>query len=345
VRPFDFVRAGSIEEALEFLQGSDGTGKNGSRPLAGGTDLLTLMKADLYAPERLIDIKRLAALDNRIEEDATGLTIGALTTLAQIEEDPRVRDRVPALAEAAALAATPQLRHMATIGGNLLQRPRCWYFRNPRISCWLKGGSDCPARPGENQRHALFDLSPCVAVHPSDPATALVALDASVRLRGAGGEREMPVAEFFAPPTDRRRTETVIEDDELIVSLHIPTVAPGARNTYFKAMDRKIWAFALVGVAALVQLDGRRIANARVVLGGVAPVPWQAKAAERILNGVDVSDDVITRAAEAALEGAQPLAHNGYKIPLIKALVRRALQELTSGVDDQGTVEIPFGIR
>jgi xanthine dehydrogenase YagS FAD-binding subunit len=282
------------------------------------------MKADLYTPERLIDIKRLAELDNRIEEGPNGLTIGALTTLAQLEEDPRVRANCPALAEAASLAATPQLRNMATIGGNLLQRPRCWYYRNPRISCWLKGGENCPARPGENQLHALFDVSPCVAVHPSDPATALVALDASVRLRGAQGDRELPLAEFFAPPTDDRRTENVVRGDELIVSLHIP-MTPGTRSTYLKAMDRKVWAFALVGVAAVGRMDGNRIEDTRIVLGGVAPVPWRAEAAERVLNGVDVSDDLIARAAEVALDVASPLAHNGYKIPLAKALVRRAL--------------------
>jgi xanthine dehydrogenase YagS FAD-binding subunit len=330
VRPFDFARAGSIEEALDLLQESDGASESGSRVLAGGTDLLTLMKADLYAPRRLVDIKRLAELDNRIDEDPAGLTIGALTTLAQLEKDPRVLALCPALAEAAALAASPQLRHMATIGGNVLQRPRCWYFRNPRISCWLKGSDDCPARLGENQLHTLFDVSPCVAVHPSDPATALVALDASLRLRGAWGERDLPLADFFAPPTDNRRTETVIRGDELIVSLHIPTATPGALSTYLKAMDRKVWAFALVGVAAVVQLDGSRIGDARIVLGGVAPVPWRAEAAERILAGAEVSDEVITRAAEAALEGAQPLAHNGYKVPLATALVRRALTALTA---------------
>ena len=159
-----------------------------------------------------------------------------------------------------------------------------------------------------------------------------MALDASLRLRGARGERDLPLADFFAPPTDNRRTETVIRSDELIVSLHIPTATPGALSTYLKAMDRKVWAFALVGVAAVVQLDGSRIGDARIVLGGVAPVPWRAEAAERILAGAEVSDEVITRAAEAALEGAQPLAHNGYKVPLAMALVRRALQELTSGV-------------
>ncbi len=303
MRPFDFARPGSIAEAVGLLGTSGTDGFDEPRALAGGTDLLTLMKADLYAPQRLDDIKRLVDLDHRIEESPDAQTIGPLTTLAQIEEDPRVRSNCPALADAAALAATPQLRHMATIGGNLLQRPRCWYFRNPRVSCWLKGSDDCPARPGENQLHALFDVSPCVAVHPSDPATALVALDTSVQLRGAQGERDLPLAEFFAPPTDDRRTETVIRGDELIVSLHIP-VAQGTRSTYLKAMDRKVWAFALVSVAAVVRMDGSRIEDARIVLGGVAPVPWGSEAAERVLNGADVSEDLIANSAEAALEGA-----------------------------------------
>jgi xanthine dehydrogenase YagS FAD-binding subunit len=330
VRPFDFARPGSIDEALALMAEPRGVRASGSRPLAGGTDLLTLMKADLYAPERLVDIKRLAELDNRIEEEPAGLTLGALTTLAQLEEDPRVRARCPALAEAAALAATPQLRHMATIGGNLLQRPRCWYFRNPRIPCWLKGGDDCPARAGENQLHALFDVSPCVAVHPSDLATALVALEASLRLRGASGVRELQVAELFAPPTDDRRTETVIQPDELIVSVHIPTAAAAAPSTYLKAMDRKVWAFALVSVAAVIVWDDRRIDGARIVLGGVAPVPWRAEPAERVLCGSEATAEVISQAAEAALDGARPLAHNGYKLALAKALVRRALTELST---------------
>lgn len=330
MRPFDFTRPSSIDEAVAMLEPLDAGHTIGTRPLAGGTDLLTLMKADLYAPERLIDIKRLADLDNRIEEGPDGLTIGALTTLAQLEEDPRVRMHCPALAEAAALAATPQLRHMATIGGNLLQRPRCWYFRNSRISCWLKGGDDCPARDGENQLHALFDVSPCVAVHPSDPATALVALDATVRLHGADGERELSLADFFAPPADDRRTETIIRGDELIVSLRIPAEASGTRSTYLKAMDRKVWAFALVGVAAVIRMDEGHIADARIVLGGVAPVPWRAESAERVLTGTEMSDQVIARAADAALDGAQQLSRNGYKIPLAKALVRRALTTLTA---------------
>jgi xanthine dehydrogenase YagS FAD-binding subunit len=277
----------------------------------------------------LIDIKRIEQLHNRVELLPEGLSIGALTTLAQIEEHPFIRARYPSLAEAAALAATPQLRQMATIGGNVLQRPRCWYFRNPRVHCWLKGGEECQARDGENQRHALFDVSPCVAVHPSDLATALVALDASIRLRGPRGERELPLTAYFAPPEDERRTETIIAGDELIVSLHIPP-RDGARCTYLKAMDRKVWAFALVSVAAVLRRDSDGVDHARLVLGGVAPIPWRAESAERLLLGTEPDEEIIAQAADAALDGAHPLAHNAYKIPLAKALVRRALTALTS---------------
>jgi xanthine dehydrogenase YagS FAD-binding subunit len=325
---FAYASPRSIDDAIALLAAS--TANGGARPLAGGTDLLTLMNADLAAPERLIDIKRMAELDDRIEDGPDGLTIGALATLAELEDDPLVRAVAPALAEAAGLAASPQLRNMATIGGNLLQRPRCWYFRNPHISCWLKGGADCPARSGENQLHALFDVSPCVAVHPSDPAVALLALDAVVRLRGRDGERDWPIADFFAPPTDGRRVETIIGPDELIVAIRIPPPAEGMRSAYHKAMERNVWAFALVSVAAAARIDGGRIADCRLALGGVAPVPWRAEPAERLLTGAPPTDATIAQAADAALAAATPLAHNGYKLPLARALIRRTLSEVTT---------------
>jgi xanthine dehydrogenase YagS FAD-binding subunit len=321
MRPFDYASAATLDEAIAFLAGEN----HGSRPLAGGTDLLTLMKADIAAPSRLIDIKRVIELDDRIEMEADGLAIGALATLAQIEDDPLVREIVPALAEAAAVAATPQLRNMATIGGNLLQRPRCWYFRNPHVACWLKGGEECPAHDGENQLHALFGGGPCYAVHPSDLATALAALDARVQLRGRHGARTLPLERFFALPVVEQRTENLLEQNELVVEVLIPHQPTGARSTYLKAMDRKVWAFALVGAAAMVAVDGDRITDARVVLGGVAPIPWRRQAAEQILIGAEASPDLFARAADAALADAAPLSRNDYKIPLARTLVRRAL--------------------
>lgn len=318
MKPFAYASPRSLDDAVALLT-SDGDAKF----LAGGTDLLTLLKADLLEPSQLVDIKRLAELDDDISLSGHTLRIGALATLSDLETHPLIAAHAPALAEAAALAATPQLRNMATIGGNLLQRPRCWYFRDSEIPCWLKGGDDCPARTGENQHHAIFDLSPCVAVHPSDPASALLAHDAEVEIRGASGSRILPLAELFAPPTEDRRIETTLRPGEIITALTLPAAA--GHSTYLKAMDRKTWAFALVGVAARMKQDGGRIAEARVVLSGVANVPWRATGAEQVLVGQAPNSKLLTAAADAALSGVEPLSKNGYKVPIAHTLVRRAL--------------------
>jgi len=293
--------------------------------LAGGTDLLTLMKADVASPERLVDVKQLPELTARIADLPEGLVMEALTTLAEIETSSVVQGRYTALAQAAGLAATPQLRNMATIGGNLLQRPRCWYFRSPHYQCWLKGSDACPAKDGENQQHAIFGDGPCYAVHPSDPAVALLALDAEVQLRGRGGERMVALADFFTSPTNEHRTETVMERDEILLFIRVPRLPDGITSVYLKAMDRKVWEFALVSVAVAMRLDGGAIADARVVLGGVANVPWRAHAAEHLLVGAQANEETFTNAADAAMASAQSLAKNGYKVPLAKGLIRRAL--------------------
>jgi xanthine dehydrogenase YagS FAD-binding subunit len=322
MQPCDYLRPETTADVLRLLDRE-------TRPLAGGTDLLPLMKEELFAPARLIDIKRLADLDREIRYEVDSLAIGALTTLAEIEESDLILGHAPALAEAAALAASPQIRNMATIGGNLLQRPRCWYFRDREVPCWLKGGNDCPAATGENRSHAIFDESVCQAVHPSDLATALLSLDASVELRGPVGNRTVLLERFFAPPTDDRRVETMLEPDELVRCIHIP-IRPGARGVYLKAMERKTWAFALVGVAVRLELDGSEIRDARVVLGGVAPVPHRAHGAESVLAGNAPHRELFELAAEAALAGSRPLAHNAYKIPLAKTLIVRALEAAAS---------------
>lgn len=327
MRPFAYERAGSVGAALGLL-GRDGA----VRPLAGGTDLLTLLKTGLVEPERLVDLKRAADLPRGVREtDDGGLEIGALVPLADLERSPLIRERATALAQAVALAATPQLRNMATLGGNLLQRPRCWYFRDPRIPCWLKGGADCPAREGQNQLHAIFPADPCVAVHPSDPATALVALDASVRVGGPGGERSVPIEDFFVTPTEARRLETVLADDELVLAVRLPPASNGSRSSYAKAMDRKVWAFALVAAAARLRVADGRVVEARLALGGVAIAPHRARAAEQALTGQAATEATLARAAELAVEGARPLAHNGYKLPLVRGLVQQVLGGTVSG--------------
>ncbi|MGI8642541.1 MAG: FAD binding domain-containing protein, partial [Thermomicrobiales bacterium] len=206
-----------------------------------------------------------------------------------------------------------------------------WYFRNNLIDCWLKGGEECPARGGENQLHALFATGPCVAVHPSDLASSLVALDATIQVRGSNGDRTIPASEFFSQPKDGRRRETTLGEDELVLSVTVPPLADGARNTYLKAMDRKVWAFALVGVAVSLHEEDGKIAAAHVVLGGVAPVPWRCPDAEQVLNGASPSPELFSRAADAALQGAKPMAHNSYKVPLAKGLVKQALERVISG--------------
>jgi xanthine dehydrogenase YagS FAD-binding subunit len=325
MKSFAYSRARTLDEAMGLLGPK-------VRALAGGTDLLTLMKADLERPERLVDIKRLAGLSHHVEESADGLVIGSLATLSDLAAHQAVRSRYRALAQSAEAAATPQLRNMATAGGNLLQRPRCWYFRNARIPCWLKGkgqgGEDCPAREGENREHALFGDTPCVAVHPSDPANALLAFDADVRLVGPQGPRSLSLEAFLRLPTDGRRVETSLADGELLAAIRLPPHPNETQSVYLKAMDRKVWGFALVSVAAVMRLAGPQIAHARLVLGGVAPIPWRAKAAEAALVGRAASPALFDHAAELALAGAQALRHNGYKIPLARALVRRALGEL-----------------
>ena len=327
MKPFEYSRPASMPEVFALLDQKAG----GTRILAGGTDLLTLMKAGIDTPGHLLDIKRLDGLSHEIEETPQGIGLGALASLAAIETHASIQQRYTLLAEAAALAATPQLRNMATLGGNLLQRPRCWYFRNPHFHCWLKGGDGCPAAEGQNQLHALFGGGPCYAVHPSDLAPALLALDAGVRLGGSTGERQVSVAELFALPEDELRHEVKIAEDEILLSVHLPPLPEGTRSTYLKAMDRKTWSFALVGVAAVLRMEGPRVAAARLALSGVAPIPWRATAAEQVLVAGDLSEERITQAAEQALIGAIPLAHNAYKIPLAKHLIRRAIVKLAEG--------------
>lgn len=320
MRPFDYARLESADEIVAELN-------TATRPYAGGTDLLTRMKLDITFPERLIDIKA-ARLPSGIKKTDEGLSIGALTTLTEIEMSSLLRTNYPLLVEAAAQAATPQLRNRATFGGNLLQRPRCWYYRSSHVNCWLKGGEGCPAKEGRNEHHALFGGDPCYAVHPSDLAPGLMALDATVTLRGSNGERTLALAEFYALPEDSRRQETVVADDELVLSVDLPALAEGSGSTYLKAMDRKVWAFALVSVAAVLRLENGAIADARLVLGGVAPVPWRLKGVEGELLGQEPSEALFARAAEVALAAAEPLEHNAYKVPLAKSLLRRALSNL-----------------
>lgn len=320
MKRFAHVNVYDLREALNWLA-------DGAKPIAGGTDLLSEMKERIIAPQRLVNLKAIPKLAEIHYSEKGGLRLGALATLAQLASHPAVVQRYPALAQAAGQAASPQLRYMGTIGGNLCQSPRCWYYRNALFPCWLKGGEICFAVEGENAYHAILGGEPCHAVHPSDLAPALIALNASVRVVGPKLDETFPLEELYRRPSDAHRRAIVLGTRELIAEVVVPPTS--SNSVYLKAMDRAVWTFALASVAAAVELnDSNRVERARLVLGGVAPIPWRAKAAEEVLRGGKITEESAREASEAALANAQPLRDNGYKITLAKELVRRALLRL-----------------
>jgi xanthine dehydrogenase YagS FAD-binding subunit len=329
MKAFEWVSPSSVAEAVSLLKSAPAAKDldEEARPIAGGQDLLTTMKEYITQPARVVNLKGIRGLD-RIEPDGRGgLRIGALVTLAQVEESAEVRKGFPALAEAAHSVATPQIRNLGTVGGNLCQRPRCWYFRLEEAVCLKKGGSECFAATGENKYNAILGGGPSYIVHPSDLAPALVALGASVSVEGADGRRTIPLEKFFTLPSEGNvRRENVLRNDEIITEVQVPPSAFAARSTYLKFKERDSLDFALASVAAAVELaPDKTVRQARVVLGGVAPIPWRAPKAESYLTGKTLSAATLAEAARLALEGAEPLAKNAYKIPLAQTLVRRAL--------------------
>jgi xanthine dehydrogenase YagS FAD-binding subunit len=321
---FEYGRAASVGEAIEALSET-------CRPLAGGTDLVAMLKDGLAAPDRLVDLKRIPGLDG-VRAGGDGLHVGALIRLSDLLAHPAIGERegLACLYEALLRTASPQLRHMATLGGNLLQRPRCVYFRNVLTHCLRKGGQRCFAFRGENKYHAILGGGPCYIVHPSDPAVALLALDASAVVTGPQGTRTVPLAELYVLPKEDPHHEVRLAPDELLIEVVIPAPAPGARGAYVKVAERQAWDFALVSAAVQLALNGETVQRARVALGGVAPVPWRATGAEEALVGRALADETIERAAVAATDGVRALAQNGYKVELAQGVVRQALRSLRS---------------
>jgi xanthine dehydrogenase YagS FAD-binding subunit len=320
---FALVRAATVEEALAELG-------PGVALHAGGVDLLDRMKEGLDAPTRLVSLRGVRALDG-IRDDGGALVLGALTTLSAIADSAAVRDRWDALASACAHAATPQIRNMATIGGNLMQRPRCWYFRSADFHCRKKGGSICFAHDGESQLHAILGNSVCAAVHPSSVATALVAYGATLTLQSKKGTRELALERFFTLPDADPTRENVLAPDELVTAVKLPAPAAGTHAAYAKQTEKESFDWPLADVAVVLQLRGGSVAKASVVLGAAAPVPWRARTAEEILGGRIVDEHIAESAAGAALQGAAPLRKNGYKLPLFRAVVRRTILAAAGG--------------
>ena len=327
MKAFEWTNPATVNEAVKMLNApSPGDVDEAPRPIAGGQDLLTTMKDYTSRPTRLVNLKNIPGM-NRITVNARGLTIGALVTLTELEEHAGVKKSYPGLAEAAHSIATPQIRNLGTVGGNLCQRPRCWYFRLEEVNCLKKGGSECYAATGENKYNAIIGGGPSYIVHPSDLAPMLLALGATVSVTGAAGKRVIPLDKFFTLPSEGNvRRENVLKNDDIITEIFVPASPLAARSTYLKFKERESLDFALASAAVAVQLEGNRaVRDVRIVLGGVAPVPWRVPAAEKFLVGKILDSTVLAEAAKIALADAKPLEKNAYKVPLTQTLVRRAL--------------------
>ncbi|GAB6906447.1 Aerobic-type carbon monoxide dehydrogenase, middle subunit CoxM/CutM-like protein [Desulfosarcina cetonica] len=322
MQPFQHQAATSVADTIAILS----THKGRAKLMAGGTDLLGILKtrATVAYPKVVVNIKSIAGLD-KIQSDGQGLSLGALTRLADIVDSEVIRDAYPILAEAAASVAMPQIRNVGTIGGNLAQETRCWYFRYPhsiggRIMCKRKGEAACLAVKGDNRYHAIFGGKKCFAVCPSDMAVALAALDAEIQISGAKGQRSVAVTGFYHP------LGNVLETDEMITGIKVPRPAPNNRQVFIKHRVRDAIDFATVSVGLVVSMDAKTVADVRVVLGAVASGPYRATDAEAALVGRKLDPAVIEKAAEASVAGAVPLSGNAYKVDITKTLVRQALQ-------------------
>jgi xanthine dehydrogenase YagS FAD-binding subunit len=322
MNPFSYTRASDIGAAVATV-----AVEPGAAFVAGATELANWMKDGIQSPSHLIDINPLPLSEMVVRAD--GLRLGALARMSDVAALPAVRRAYPVLSEALELGASAQIRNMGTMGGNLLQRTRCPYFRETSFPCNKRvPGSGCAAVTGQHRVHAIFGASDaCIAVHPSDLAVALLALDAVVHTRGPGGERAFPIADLYLPPGDTPERETILEHGELILGLVIPAAPFAAHSHYLKVRERESYEFALVSVAACLELAGpdNRVRSARVVLGGVAYKPWRAVAAEEALVGQPLNDHSIAAAAAAAVVGAQPRRDNAFKVPLAERAVVRAL--------------------
>ena len=328
MKTFANSNARDFSHAVSLLQGTRRQGHAASLS-GGGTDLLALVKERIVAPDVVVNLRSIKGFDQvtPANGDVNGVNIGGLITLDTLSRNDVIRRQYAVLAEAAQTVATPQIRNVGTLAGNVCQRPWCWYFRNG-FPCYKNGGNTCFSFGGENQFHAIFGGGPSYIVHPSDTAVALLALDARFRIVGPSGERVVAAADFFALPQQNPARENVLAPDEVLAEVRLPAARPGMRSTYHKIMDREAWTHAVVSAAIVLEMDNQVCRGARVVLGGVAPIPWRLPKVEQMLAGERITETLALKAAETAVEGAKPLAKNAYKVPLTKGVVRRTLLEL-----------------
>ena len=323
MKAFAYVNAASQQEALAALSAAT---RGKILPLAGGMDLIGLMKDYVATPDVLVNVKKLSSAIAVPNQALT--TIGAAATLTEVADNAALAKAYPALTDAAKGVGTTQIRNVGTVGGNLMQRPRCWYFRNEEFNCLKKGGSRCFAVEGENQYHAIFGDGPCHIVHPSSLAMPLIAYGARIKVAGPGGEREIEADKFFVMPDRNMFGETVLEPNELVTEVVIPTSRNVSAATYeVKFKQSHDWPIVTASVA--LRMAGGAGESARVVLGAVAPIPWRSLPAEQMLKGKRIDEAVAWQAAEAALADAKPMSHNGYKVQVAKTALRRAIMKAT----------------
>jgi xanthine dehydrogenase YagS FAD-binding subunit len=318
---FSYIRPSSLDEAIQYLA------LDGARAHAGGTDLLGCLRDRVFDVSTVVSIAGLKELRGIESTPSGGLRVGSLTTIAEVAGHPVIRSKYAALSMAAAEVASPQLRNQGTIGGNLCQKPRCWYYRG-EFNCLRKGGGVCYAVEGESAYHCILGGDNCFIVHPSDTAPALVALQASVVIAGPNGRRTAAVENFHVSPSVDYMSETILEPAEIVTEIILPPPAEGLRSSYRKVRARQAWDFALAGVALAVVFDGERSVDCRMVLSGAAPVPWRCSEAEKIIKGKRLNPDRAAKAAAAAMQDAEPLAQNDYKIPLFRGLIEQQLTAL-----------------
>jgi xanthine dehydrogenase YagS FAD-binding subunit len=316
---FAFVDCKTVDEALGQLG-------DGATVKAGGIDLLDLMKDGIISPPKLVNIRNIDSLRG-ITVSADGLHLGPLSTLGEIAEHPGIQRSYSALSDAAGHAATPQVRNMATLGGNIMQRSRCWYFRSSDFDCKKKGGGsdECHAHAGENQYHAVMNNSTCAMVHPSSTAVPLLGMDAQVELTSKRGKRMVMMSEFYVPPERNLIKETVVQPGELITGVFVPAPAPGTRSAYQKYGEKESFDWPIADAGVVLVMDGAFCRKAAIVLGVAAPTPIRSKAAEAELTGKIIAEGTARAAGKAAMQGATPLSQNGYKTQLFQTAIYRTV--------------------
>ncbi len=324
MQSFEYLKPKSLKEASELL----GEDWKTSLPYAGGTDLYGMIKHDLETPEKLVNLKALPNMDSINYSSGKGLSIGALTKVADIAESQIINEKYRVLAQAAKKVGSPQLRNAGTLGGNLCQRPRCWYFRG-EFDCLRKGGDICYAVDGENKYHCIIGGGPCFIVHPSDPAVALLALDAKVTISSGKKSRQTPLKDFFVLPEENVMQENILKPGEIVTEIQVPDLPSGTVSGYTKFMERDVWDFAMASVAVVLQKSGGRVKTGKVAYGGVAPIPWLEEKVSKQLNGFNPSEMNINKLADQALAKAVPMAQNEYKLPLARNLLKKQLMQLT----------------